>query len=189
MIYNQIAPAYREIIEAILGEDLPADMQKTPERFANACSEWFAGYDADLKSLLTEATFESDGLDQYKGMVTVKAIEFYSHCEHHGAPFFGTVDIVVIPKGKVLGISKFARLTDAITRRFQTQERITQQIANAIMEHLAPVGVMVVVNARHMCMCSRGINKQHSMTSTSVVLGAFRDEPSARAEAQWLINR
>lgn len=196
MTHNRIKPAYRDLLEAILDvEILPADMEKTPDRFANACTEWFAGYTQNAQEILS-ATFESEGLNEYNGMVVVKDIEFYSHCEHHGAPFFGTVDIVIVPDGKVIGISKPCRLVDMYTRRFQTQERITQQIADAIMKHLDPVGCMVVVNAKHMCMCSRGVNKQQSRTTTSIVRGCLYSQENnqahaaaARAEAMWLINR
>lgn len=180
-----LTSAFAEVIEAILGE-IPGDMQETPLRYAKACDEWFSGYDDDAAIHLSK-TFAGDGLNEVTGMVAVTDIEFYSHCEHHVAPFFGVVHIVYLPSEKVVGLSKLARTVDVFTRRFQTQERITDQIADAIMEHLQPKGVMVVCSAKHMCMCSRGVNKQHSMTTTSTIRGAFT-EPVVRMEGLELIK-
>lgn len=166
-------------------EGVPADqplregLLETPERMAKAWTHWTRGYDIDIASLFK--TFE-EAADDYDGMVIVKDIPIYSKCEHHLADIFGTATIAYIPNGKVVGLSKLSRLADAFARRLQVQERLTTQIANALVEHLAPVGVGVVIRARHMCMESRGICQQGHHTITSALRGVIRDEASARAE-------
>lgn len=154
-------------------------LAETPERWAKAWEQWTSGYTVDIKGLLK--TFE-DGAEGYTGMVMVKDIPIYSKCEHHLADIFGTASIAYIPNGKVVGLSKLSRLADAFSRRLQVQERLTQQIANALQEHLNPIGVGVVIRARHMCMESRGICQQGHHTITSALKGAIMDEPQTRAE-------
>lgn len=161
------------------GEILREGLRDTPARMMKAWAHWTSGYRVDIKSLLK--TFE-DGADGYDGMVIVKDIPIYSKCEHHLADIFGTATIAYIPDGKVVGLSKLSRLADAFARRLQVQERLTTQIADALVEHLAPVGVGVVIRARHMCMESRGICQQGHHTITSALRGVIRDESAARAE-------
>lgn len=163
-----------------LGEDpTRPGLRETPARAMKAWREWTSGYAVDPASLLKTFEDGAEGVDQ---MVIVRGIEFYSHCEHHMAPFFGTAHVAYIPNGKIVGFSKVARLVDAFAHRFQVQERITTQIADVIQQELAPKGVGVILEARHFCMCSRGVGKQHSSTITSAVRGALADEPAARAE-------
>lgn len=150
----------------------------TPIRVAKAWRHWTAGYDKDVAELLT--TFE-DGAEAYDEMVAVVDIPFYSHCEHHLAPFFGTATIAYIPNGRIVGLSKLSRLLDAYARRLQVQERLTQQVATALMEHLKPLGAGCTIRARHLCMESRGVMQQGHHTVTTSLLGKFRD-PAVRAE-------
>lgn len=161
-------------------------VEETPLRVAKAWKEWTSGYNADIKTILK--TFD-DGAQDIDGMVIVKDIPFYSHCEHHYAPFFGTVSIGYIPNAqspRIVGLSKLARVTDAFSKRFQVQERMTVQIARAINEHLQPAGVGVISRARHMCMESRGVCKQGSETVFSKLIGVIKDEPQTRAEFMLL---
>lgn len=151
----------------------------TPRRVLKAWQHWASGYGADIPSILK--TFE-DGADSCDEMVVVKDIPFYSHCEHHLAPFFGTVTVAYVPNGKIVGLSKLSRVVSAFARRLQVQERLTNQIADALQEHLAPLGVGIVVTARHLCMESRGIEQQGSITITSALRGVMRDSGSARSE-------
>lgn len=169
-----------------IGEDLKrGGLQETPERVVKAWAEWFSGYDQNPGDVLK--VFE-DGAEQMSGdeMVVVRDIDFYSFCEHHMAPFFGKAHIAYIPSGKIVGLSKIARLVDAFARRLQVQERLTNQIADVMQSELDPVGVGVVMRATHFCMCSRGINKQGSTTITSALRGAIKDKPEARAEFMGL---
>lgn len=151
----------------------------TPTRVAVAFDHWFGGYNIDVAEILS--TQFNDGGEGYDEMVIVKDLPFYSKCEHHMADIFGTATIAYIPKGKVVGLSKLARCLDAYARRLQVQERLTKQIADALEMHLNPVGVGVIIKARHMCMESRGICKQGHHTITSALRGVLRDA-SARAE-------
>lgn len=153
---------------------------ETPTRAANAWLDWTAGYDVEPGSLLK--TFEDGAEGCGDELVIVKGIEFYSHCEHHLAPFFGQAVVAYIPDKKVVGLSKLARVVDAYAKRLQVQERMTNQIADCIHDTLKPLGVGVLVEATHFCMCSRGVGKQHSTTITSALRGALRDKPEARAE-------
>lgn len=152
---------------------------ETPARAAKAWSHWTSGYDVDPADVLK--VFE-DGADGYDQMVVVKDIPLYSKCEHHMADIFGTATIAYIPNGKIVGLSKLSRLLDVFARRLQVQERLTCQVANSIEEHLAPLGVGVVIKARHMCMESRGICQQGHHTITCALRGVLKDDPSARAE-------
>ena len=154
-----------------LGEDPNREgLVKTPERFAKAIQYLTKGYDEDPAEVLNGALFTVD----YDEMVIVKDIEMFSLCEHHILPFFGKVHIAYIPKGKVLGLSKLPRLVEVFARRLQVQERLTVEIAEAIQHAIHPLGVGVVIEARHLCMMMRGVEKQHSATVTSSMLGAFR---------------
>lgn len=154
-------------------------LQETPDRVAKAWEFWTSGYARDPAEVLK--TFE-DGAEGVDEMVVVKDIPFYTHCEHHMAPFFGTATIGYIPNGKVVGLSKLSRVLDIFARRLQVQERLTCQVADALMTHLQPKGAAVVLKARHMCMESRGVCQQGHHTVTSALRGAFKDEPDTRAE-------
>jgi GTP cyclohydrolase IA len=167
-----------------LGEDPRREgLMKTPERFARAYQYLTKGYSEDPAEVLSGALFSVD----YDEMVIVKDIEMFSLCEHHMLPFFGKVHIAYIPKGKVLGLSKLPRLVEVFARRLQVQERLTVQIAESIQQAIQPLGVGVVVEARHLCMMMRGVEKQHSATVTSSMLGAFR-APQTRQEFLSLIR-
>lgn len=158
---------------------------ETPARALKAWEFWTQGYNQNPEDVLK--VFE-DGAEKYDQMVIVKNMPIYSHCEHHLAPFFGTATIAYIPKGKVVGLSKLKRVANIFARRLQVQERLTQQIADAIEEHLQPLGVGVVIKCRHMCMESRGIETQGAETITSALRGVIRDEPQTRAEFLNLAN-
>src|SRR5271157_656408 len=156
-----------------LGEDPKREgLVKTPERVAKAFHYLTKGYNEDPAEVLNGALFTVD----YDEMVIVKDIEMFSLCEHHMLPFFGKVHIAYIPKGKVLGLSKLPRLVDVFARRLQVQERLTTQIAETIQRAIEPLGVGVVIEARHLCMMMRGVEKQHSATVTSSMIGAFREK-------------
>lgn len=154
-------------------------LHETPARVAKALGHWFSGYDQDPSEVLK--VFE-DGAESYDQMVVVKDIPIYSKCEHHMADIFGTATIAYIPDGKIVGLSKLSRLADIFSRRLQVQERLTQQIADALETHLQPKGVGVMIKARHMCMESRGICQQGHHTITTALKGAVRDESETRAE-------
>jgi len=176
--------AYLEVLEKI-GEDPDRDgLKRTPERMAKAIRFLTRGYQEDPAQLLRAALFEVD----YDEMVIVKDIEMFSLCEHHMLPFFGKVHVAYLPKGKVIGLSKIPRLVDVFARRLQVQERLTKQIAEAIQDAIDPIGVGVVIEARHLCMMMRGVEKQHSATVTSSMLGAFRNEQETREEFLSLIR-
>lgn len=151
---------------------------ETPTRMVKAWKHWVGGYEVDVASLLK--CFE-DGAEKYDEMVAVCGIPVYSKCEHHLADIFGRATVAYIPNGRVVGLSKLSRLVDAFARRLQVQERMTQQVANALMEHLQPLGAACKIEARHMCMESRGICQQGHHTVTTCLLGKFR-EPAVRAE-------
>lgn len=168
-----------EMLRALDPEANRAGLADTPTRVAKAWHYWTSGHGMDPAEVLR--TFE-DGAERVDEMVLQTGIPFYSHCEHHLAPFFGTVAIGYLPAGRVVGLSKLKRLVDVFALRLQVQERLTQQIAHALAEHLAPRGVGVVVRARHLCMESRGVRTCGSATTTSCLLGVMRDDPSARAE-------
>lgn len=152
---------------------------ETPERAAKAWQHWCGGYDIDVPTLLKCFTDGAEGADQ---LVVQCDIPFHSHCEHHLAPIFGRVCVGYIPQGKIVGLSKMNRVVDAFARRLQTQERLGNQIADALWQGLEPVGVGVVIKARHFCIESRGVEHQGCTTTTSALRGAIRDETSARAE-------
>ena len=161
-------------------------LKETPLRYLKALEFWTSGYNQNPAEVLK--TFE-DGSEKYDEMVFQGAIPIYSLCEHHLAPFFGVAHIGYIPKGKIVGLSKLARLAEIFARRLQVQERLTAEIAEALDEHLQPVGVGVVLRCRHMCIESRGVQKVGSVTYTSSLLGAFKNHDNARDEFLKFVNR
>ena len=174
---------YRQIL-GLLGEDTEREgLVKTPQRVARAMQTLTRGYRMDPKAVLDSAKFKED----YSQMVIVKNIDFYSLCEHHMLPFFGKVHVAYIPNGYITGLSKIARVVDIFSHRLQVQERMTMQIKECIQETLNPLGVMVVVEAQHMCMQMRGIEKQNSITTTSDFTGAF-NQAKTREEFMNLIR-
>jgi len=169
-----------------IGEDITREgLVDTPKRAAKAFEFLNGGYKQTLEEVLNGAIFEADTED----MVIVKDIELYSLCEHHLLPFVGKCHIAYLPQGKVLGLSKLARIVDMYARRLQIQEKLTKQIADAVDEAVGAKGVAVVIEAKHMCMMMRGVQKQNSVMTTSVMTGIFRQEMSTRAEFLSLINR
>jgi GTP cyclohydrolase I len=173
-----LAPLVTDLITG-LGEDVTREgLVKTPHRVERSLRFLTSGYDASIEKVINEAVFEAEGSE----MVVVNGIEFYSLCEHHMLPFFGTAHIAYIPDGKILGLSKFARVVDVFARRMQVQERMTAQIAQALEDVLQPAGVAVVTEASHLCMMMRGVEKQGSTTRTSVMKGVFREDPRTRQE-------
>ncbi|MBS3965595.1 MAG: GTP cyclohydrolase I FolE [Methylomonas sp.] len=176
---------FAKIIEAI-GEDLTREgLRDTPKRAAKAFKFLNNGYEKTLDDVLNGAIFEADTED----MVIVKDIELYSLCEHHLLPFIGKCHIGYLPQGRVVGLSKLARIVDMYGRRLQIQERLTRQIAAAVENAINPRGVAVVIEAKHLCMMMRGVEKQNSVMTTSAMTGVFREEISTRSEFLNLINR
>jgi GTP cyclohydrolase I len=170
----------KEFLQIVCGENLDREgLKDTPKRVAAAWQHWCSGYDVDVAALLK--TFE-DGANGYDEMVVRKGIPVYSHCEHHLAAIFGTCTVAYIPSGKIVGLSKMDRLVDAFARRLQVQERMTNQIADAMMEHLNPLGVGVWMSCRHLCIESRGVQNMDSTTITTSLRGVFMDKPAVRAE-------
>ena len=166
---EQLASHYKDILQ-LLGEDPQREgLEKTPMRVAKAMQVLTRGYYMDARKVLTDALFKED----YSQMVIVKDIDFFSLCEHHMLPFYGKVHVAYIPNGYITGLSKIARVVDIFSHRLQVQERMTLQIKQCIEETLQPLGVMVVVEAKHMCMQMRGVEKQNSITTTSDFSGAF----------------
>ena len=177
-ITDEIKSQFSSIITN-LGEDVAREgIVKTPERAAKAMQFLTSGYDIDAAEILKGAMFKED----YNDMVVVKNIELYSLCEHHMLPFFGKAHIAYIPNGHIVGLSKLPRVVDVFARRLQVQERLTHDILECINDTLKPKGVAVVIEASHMCMMMRGVQKQNSKMSTSCMLGAFRDNASTRRE-------
>ncbi len=171
---------------ADLGEDPSREgLVDTPKRVEQSMRYLTGGYDADVDTVLNNALFSVD----YNEMVIVKDIDFYSLCEHHLLPFFGKCHVAYIPNGKVVGLSKIPRLVDIFARRLQVQERLTNQIANTLLEKINPLGVAVVTEATHLCMAMRGVGKQNSVAVTSAMLGGFRNDARTRAEFLNLINK
>ena len=180
---EELADHYKEIL-TLLGEDTDREgLQKTPMRVAKAMQVLTRGYEMDAHKVLTDALFKED----YSQMVIVKDIDFFSLCEHHMLPFYGKAHVAYIPNGYITGLSKIARVVDIYAHRLQVQERMTQQIKDCIQDTLKPLGVMVVVEAKHMCMQMRGIEKQNAITTTSDFSGAF-NQAKTRQEFMNLIH-
>ena len=181
---ESIADLVRKMI-VLLGEDPDREgLRKTPERFEKALKFLTSGYHQNLDSVLNGATFSV----HYDEMVVVKDIEFFSLCEHHLLPFFGKAHVAYLPTKKVIGLSKVARLVNMFARRLQIQERMTSEIAETIQEKIAPQGVGVIIEARHLCMQMRGVEKQHGQAVTSAMLGAFRHNKQTRDELLALVR-
>ncbi len=175
---ESIAPLISGILDA-LGEDTQRDgLLRTPQRVDKALRFLTSGYTADIKKIVNGAIYEV----QYDEMVIVKDIEFFSLCEHHMLPFYGKVHVAYLARNKVIGLSKLPRIIDAFARRLQIQERFTQEVAHCIQDLLDPLGVGVIAEAQHFCMMMRGVEKQHSGTVTSTMLGAFRNSKETRDE-------
>ena len=176
---------YRELLTRI-GEDPTRDgLLETPKRMAKSMEFLTRGYTMDASKVLHNALFDVD----YDEMVIVKDIEFYSMCEHHLLPFFGKAHIAYVPNGKVIGLSKIPRLVDMFSRRLQVQERLTREVAEAIEEAIQPQGVAIIMEAQHLCMMMRGVEKQHSATTTSAMLGVFKTQLQTRNEFLSLVKR
>jgi GTP cyclohydrolase I len=175
---------YRELLRR-MGEDPARDgLVRTPERMEKATAFLTQGYTQSIEEVLHQALFDVD----YDEMVIVRDIEFYSQCEHHLLPFFGKAHIAYVPQGKVIGLSKLPRIVDVFARRLQVQERLTRQIADAITEAINPQGVAVILEAEHLCMMMRGVQKQHSATVTSAMLGVFKTQLQTRNEFLSLVR-
>lgn len=182
-ITSALVKTYKESI-GLLGEDPEREgLQKTPERMAKAMQFLTQGYDQDARAILESAKFHED----VNEMVIVKDIELYSMCEHHMLPFFGKAHVAYIPNGYITGLSKIARVVDVYSRRLQVQERLTHQILDAIKDTLNPQGVAVVIEASHLCMMMRGVQKQNSVTTTSAFFGQF-EKNETRSEFMKLIS-
>jgi len=180
-----VASLMRRII-ALVGEDPEREgLKKTPERYEKALKFLTSGYHQNVDHLLNGATFSVC----YDAMVVVKDIEFFSLCEHHLLPFFGKAHVAYLPSKKVIGLSKVARLVNMYARRLQIQERLTNQIARALEDKIAPQGVGVIIEARHLCMQMRGVEKQHGQAVTSAMLGAFRENKQTRDEFLALVGK
>ena len=180
---KRIADNYREILKALGADPDREGLVKTPERVAKALQFLTHGYDLDPAEILRAAMFK----EEYQQMVIVKDIEIYSLCEHHLLPFFGKAHVAYIPNGHIVGLSKIPRVVDAYARRLQVQERLTVEIRNCIQDTLKPLGVAVVIEAQHLCMVMRGIQKQHSIATTSAFTGEFEQERT-RSEFLRLIS-
>ena len=180
---DELAAHYRQVI-TLLGEDPDREgLEKTPMRVAKAMQVLTRGYAMDAHKVLTDALFA----EKYNQMVMVKDIDFFSMCEHHMLPFYGKAHVAYIPNGYITGLSKIARVVDIFSHRLQVQERFTQQIMDCIQDTLKPLGVMVVVEAKHMCMQMRGVEKQNSITTTSAFSGAF-NQAKTREEFMNLLR-
>ncbi len=180
-----LSAIYEELLRRV-GEDPTRDgLLRTPDRMERSLAFLTRGYRQSLPEVLGGALFDVD----YDEMVIVRDIEFYSQCEHHMLPFFGRAHIAYIPNGKVIGLSKLPRVVDMFARRLQVQERLTRQIAEAVIESIHPQGVGVILEAQHLCMMMRGVEKQSSMTTTSAMLGVFRTQVQTRNEFLSLVRR
>jgi len=181
---DRITNAYRELLQSI-GEDVEREgLRRTPDRAARALEFLTQGYRQDLDEIINDAVFESTASE----IILVKDIELYSLCEHHLLPFIGRAHVAYIPNGKVIGLSKVARIVDVFARRLQIQENLTTQIAESLMRCLEPSGVAVVVEAKHLCMMMRGVEKQNSVMKTSCLLGVFKDDARTRSDFLSLLR-
>jgi len=180
----RLADAYRELLDGI-GEDLDREgLRRTPDRAARALEFLTQGYRQDICDIINDAVVESDASE----IILVKYIELYSLCEHHLLPFIGRAHVAYIPNGRVIGLSKAARIVDVFARRLQIQENLTTQIAESLMGCLEPAGVAVVVEAKHLCMMMRGVEKQNSVMKTSCLLGVFKEDARTRSEFLSLLK-
>jgi GTP cyclohydrolase I len=189
---SETKPTRTEVEDAIktiirwAGDDPSRDgLRETPDRVARAYEEYFRGYNEDPEEILKKTFKEIEGYDE---MVVLRGIRFESHCEHHMAPIIGRAWVAYIPRGKVVGISKLARVVDAYAKRLQIQEKMTAQIANTVQDVLNPEGVAVVLKAEHQCMTTRGVHKPGTDLVTSRMLGAFRDNPITRQEFRAIVT-
>ena len=181
---DKIAKAYRELLQSI-GEDVNREgLRRTPDRAARALEFLTQGYRQDLEGIINGAVFKSRASE----IILVKDIELYSLCEHHLLPFIGRAHVAYLPNGKVIGLSKVARIVDVFARRLQIQENLTTQIAESLMRCLEPSGVAVVVEAKHLCMMMRGVEKQNSVMKTSCLLGTFKEDARTRSEFLSLLK-
>jgi GTP cyclohydrolase I len=179
-----LSELYEEIIKRV-GEDPEREgLLKTPERAARAMQYLSRGYGQTIDEVVNKAIFDSDNDE----MILVRDIELYSMCEHHLLPFIGRCHVAYIPTGKVIGLSKIARIVDMYARRLQIQENLTKQIADTLMDAISPAGVGVIIEAKHLCMMMRGVEKQNSMMTTSMMLGSFRDHDRTRSEFLRLVR-
>ena len=184
MVADSIEKSIGEILR-VIGEDPQREgLRKTPERVARSLQYLTKGYAEDPKTVVNGAMF----VEEYSEMIVLKDLDFFSLCEHHILPFFGTAHVAYIPKHRIVGISKLARLVEVYARRLQVQERLTTQIANMLMDELDPLGVGVVLRAEHLCMRMRGVEKQNSVVVTSAMLGVFRTHQETRQEFMTLVN-
>jgi len=182
---DRVASLVRDLLVE-LGEDPEREgLKRTPERMAKALAFLTGGYRQTARQVLNGAVFQA----HLNHMIIVRDIEVYSLCEHHVLPFFGRCHVGYIAKDKVMGVSKIARIVDCFARRLQIQERLTEEVAQSVMEEVQAEGVGVVMECRHLCMMMRGVEKQNSVMTTSVVLGSFRTDPATRQEFMTLINR
>lgn len=182
---NKVEGLFRDLIVE-LGENPGREgLRRTPLRVREAMEFFTSGYNQDINDILKEAVFTTD----YDEMVIVRDIDIYSMCEHHLLPFFGKAHVAYIPNKKILGLSKIVRIVEMFSRRFQVQERLTKQIADTLDAALNPLGVGVVIEAQHLCMMMRGVEKQNSMAITSAMLGSFRNRPQTRNEFLQLIGK
>ena len=175
---------YRELLSRLVDDPARDGLAETPERVEKAMAFLTQGYAMDVATVLNGALFEVE----YDEMVMVRDVEFYSMCEHHLLPFFGKVHVAYVPSGRVIGLSKIPRLVEMYSRRLQVQERMTTQIADAIVEAIEPQGVGVIVEAQHLCMMMRGVEKQHSATVTSAMRGVFKTQTQTRNEFLSLVR-
>jgi GTP cyclohydrolase I len=182
---DDLVPHVQALLRALDPDAGREGLLRTPERVARALTFLTKGYEEDPRQVINGALFT----EPYSEMILIKDVDFYSLCEHHILPFFGKAHIAYIPRQRIVGISKLARLVEVYARRLQVQERLTTQIAGTIAEQLEPLGVAVVLEAEHLCMRMRGVEKQNSTVVTSAMLGVFRDQQTTRAEFMNLIGR
>jgi GTP cyclohydrolase IA len=181
---ESVAPLIRQLLARLVEDPEREGLMRTPERVSQALRFLTSGYRMDIQKIANGALYEVE----YDDMVVVRDIEFFSLCEHHMLPFFGRMHVAYLPDTKVIGLSKIPRIVNALARRMQIQERLTQEVAEAVQQIVRPLGVGVICEARHFCMMMRGVEKQHSRAATSAMLGAFRDCRETRSEFLSLVQ-
>jgi GTP cyclohydrolase IA len=181
---ESVAPLIRQLLARLVEDPEREGLMRTPERVSQALRFLTSGYQMDIQKIANGALYEVE----YDDMVVVRDIEFFSLCEHHMLPFFGRMHVAYLPDTKVIGLSKIPRIVNALARRLQIQERLTQEVAEAVQQIVRPLGVGVICEARHFCMMMRGVEKQHSRAATSAMLGAFRDCRETRSEFLSLVQ-